>query len=206
MYSNLVCYVRLSPNCTKRAGKVTGITIHHAAANASVEALGVLFADPARQASANYGIGSDGRVACFVPEEYRAWTSGNRENDERCITIEVANCSGAPDWKISDAAMTALIALCADICARWGFTLNYTGSKTGNLTMHKWFAPTACPGPYLEGKFPAIAQQVNSRLAPKERFYRVQVGAFRDKANAQRLLETLKQAGYADAFLVEVQP
>ena len=30
--------------------------------------------------------------------------------------------------------------------------------------MHKWFANTACPGPYLESKFPYIAEQVNKRL------------------------------------------
>jgi hypothetical protein len=30
--------------------------------------------------------------------------------------------------------------------------------------MHKWFAATACPGPYLESKFPYIAEQVNARL------------------------------------------
>ena len=31
--------------------------------------------------------------------------------------------------------------------------------------MHKWFAATACPGPYLESKFPYIAQEVNKRLS-----------------------------------------
>jgi hypothetical protein len=30
--------------------------------------------------------------------------------------------------------------------------------------MHKWFAATACPGPYLESKFPYIAEQINARL------------------------------------------
>ncbi len=53
-----------------------------------------------------------------------------------------------------------------DICQRNGITkLNYTGDKNGNLTMHKCFAATACPGPYLESKFPYIAQEVNKRLS-----------------------------------------
>jgi peptidoglycan hydrolase-like protein with peptidoglycan-binding domain len=30
--------------------------------------------------------------------------------------------------------------------------------------MHKWFANTDCPGPYLESKFPYIAAEVNKRL------------------------------------------
>ena len=46
--------------------------------------------------------------------------------------------------------------------------LNYTGDKSGNLTRHNMFAATACPGPYLQSKFPYIAEEVNKRLAPQE--------------------------------------
>jgi nucleoid-associated protein YgaU len=56
-----------------------------------------------------------------------------------------------------------------DICQRNGIEkLNYTGDKSGNLTMHKWFAATGCPGPYLESKFPYIAEEVNKRLGNVE--------------------------------------
>lgn len=206
MYSKLVNFVKQSPNCTKpRNRKIDTITIHHAAGNASVEALGALFADPARQASANYGIGSDGRVACFVEEEDRSWCSSNAENDHRAITIEVANCGGAPDWPISGQAYAALLDLCEDICRRHGFTLHYTGDKTGNLTMHKWFKATACPGPYLESRFADIAAEVNRRLEEKT-LYRVQVGAFHVKDNAIRMRDNLKKAGYEGAFILEVSP
>ena len=211
-YSKLVSYVRLSPNCTKpRDHAIDTITIHHVAADATVEALGALFANPGRQASSNYGIGSDGRIACFVEEENRSWCSGNRENDMRAITIEVANCSGEPDWKISEAAYKSLIALCADICQRHGFTLNFTGDTTGNLTMHKWFQATGCPGPYLESKFPQIAEEVNTILKgeeepqPADVFYLVQVvGAFNDKANAEALAARLKADGYGEPFVLTV--
>ena len=165
-YSKLVEYVKLSPNCSKpRNQKVNAIVIHHVAGNATVEALGALFAKESRQASSNYGIGTDGRIACFVEEENRAWTSGSREIDNRAITFEVANCSGDPDWRVSDQALEATIALCVDICKRYGFKLNYTGDKSGNLHMHKWYQNTGCPGPYLESKFPYIAEEVNRRLS-----------------------------------------
>jgi N-acetyl-anhydromuramyl-L-alanine amidase AmpD len=138
MYSDLVSYVCPSPNCTaQRTHPVDTITVHHVAGDASVEALGALFADPKRQASSNYGIGSDGRIACFVPEESRSWCSGSRENDMRAITVEVANCGAEPDWPVSEAAWESLVALLADVCKRYGFQLNFTGDKTGNLTMHK---------------------------------------------------------------------
>lgn len=205
MYSELVSHVRLSPNRTSpRSRPIDRITIHHVAGDATVEALGTLFADPARQASSNYGIGSDGRIACYVPEEDRAWTSGSRDNDMRAVTIEVANSGGEPDWPVSDRAFEALLALCTDICRRHGFRLEYTGSDTGSLTMHKWYQATACPGPYLEARFPAIAREVNRRLEGGV-FYRVQVGAFREKENAAAQLEKLKADGY-EGFIVEVHP
>lgn len=164
-HSNLVDYVRISPNSTNpRNKKINAIVIHHMAGNATVETCGRIFADPARQASSNYGIGTDGRIACYVEEENRAWTTGSREIDNRAITFEVANCSGAPDWKVSDQALEATIALCVDICRRYGFKLNYTGDKSGNLHMHKWYQNTNCPGPYLGGKFAYIAEEVNRRL------------------------------------------
>ena len=33
--------------------------------------------------------------------------------------------------------------------------------------MHKWYQSTACPGPYLGGKFPYIVEEVNKRLGGK---------------------------------------
>ena len=133
------------------------------AGQGSIEAVGALFADHKRQASANYGVGSGGRIACYVEEENRAYTTC-AAIDHRAVTLEVSNCGGAPNWPISDKALEAIIELCADICRRHGFRLNYTGDKSGNLHMHKWYASTACPGPYLASKFPYIAQEVNKRL------------------------------------------
>ena len=178
--SNLINHTHLSPNCNSpRNHKIDKITIHHMAGNLTVERCGELFANAARQASSNYGIGSDGRVGLYVDEANRAWTSGNGENDHRAITIEVANDGGSPNWHVSDKALAKLIDLCVDICKRNGIEkLNFTGDKNGNLTMHKWFQATSCPGPYLESKFPYIAEQVNKRLAPEasEEVYTVKSG------------------------------
>ena len=165
--SPLVDYVKISPNSTNpRNQPISVITIHHMAGNLSVESCGNVFATTDRQASSNYGIGSDGRVGMYVEEANRSWCSSNRENDHKAVTIEVANDdTTSGNWHVSDAALSKLIDLCVDICQRNGIPkLNFTGDKTGNLTMHKWFTPTQCPGPYLESKFPYIAEQVNLRL------------------------------------------
>lgn len=164
--SKFVNYTQLSPNCSKpRNHVIDKLTIHHMAGNLTVEQCGSVFAPASRKASANYGIGTDGRVGLYVDEANRSWCSSNSANDNRAVTIEVANDEVGGDWHVSDTALAKLITLCSDICKRNDIAkLNYTGDKSGNLTMHKWFAATACPGPYLESKFPYIAEQVNALL------------------------------------------
>ena len=145
--SSLVNYVKYSPNKTILNNKVNKkITPHHAAGNVSIETMGNVFASQSTQASANYGIGSDGRVALYVDEKDRTWTSSNADNDSQAITIEVANDGGAPNWHVSDKALNSLVDLCVDICKRNDIKkLNYTRDASGNLTPHKMFAATVCP-------------------------------------------------------------
>lgn len=210
--SKLATYIQLSPNYTKMTNKKNKkITIHHVAGITTAKALGNLFANPSRQASSNYGIGNDGTIGCYVDEDNRSWCS-SRANDEQSITIEVSNCSGEPDWKVSDAAMDSLIKLCVDICERNGIEeLVFTGDATGNLTQHNYFAATDCPGKYLKSKFPWIAEQVNTQLknnkaaANKKTIYRVQVGAFSKRENAENMLKKLQSQGYTDAFIKQAE-
>ena len=162
--SNLVKYIHLVDNYNDRAGnKISRIIIHHMAGNLDLVTLGRVF--ESREGSATYGIDVDGGIGRYLDESVRPWTSSSWEADKCAVTIEVANDGGAPDWHVSDKSIEALINLCVDICKRNGIaSLNYTGDKTGNLHMHKWYAATACPGPYLASKFPYIAEQVNKKL------------------------------------------
>lgn len=167
-YSNstLVNYIKRSPNHSGlRTHPIDTITIHHMAGILSVEQCGAIFAVSGRQASANYGIDGDGRVGLYVDEKNRSWASSSYANDQRAVTIEVANSSVGGDWPVSAKAMKKLIELCADICNRNGIKkLNYTGDTRGNLTLHQWFAATLCPGPYLKSKMEYIASEVNKRI------------------------------------------
>ena len=130
-----------------RAGKkIVKITPHHCVGNLSIEALGGLWQNPSRRASSNYGIGTDGRIGCYVQEENRSWCSSSAANDNQAITIEVANDGGADtNWHVSDTAVNSLINLMVDICKRYGIkSMNFTGNANGNLTLHKYFTSTAC--------------------------------------------------------------
>ena len=164
--SSLVEYVYLSPSANfPRKGTIEKITIHHMAGDLRLETLGERFSNRDRQVSANYAIDSNGQVGLYVEEANRAWTSSNRENDHLAVTIEVANDE---NWHVSDAAYETLIELCVDICQRNGIeALFYTGDAQGNLTIHKMFTDTECPGPYLEGRMGEIANEVNRRLNSK---------------------------------------
>ena len=165
--SPLVSYTRISPNKNRpRNRRIDKITVHHMAmVGGTVERCGAVFAPKSRKASSNYGIGIDGRVGLYVDEGDRSWASSNARNDNRAVTIEVANDGGAPDWHVSDASWNSLVELCADICRRNGIPrLVWTGDANGNLTCHYMFAATACPGPYLKRRMAELATAVNAKL------------------------------------------
>ena len=165
--SPLIDYVYLSPNADfPRADGIKKITIHHMAEELTLERLGTVFGNRDRQASSNYAVDTDGRVALYVEERDRAWTSSSRENDHQAVTIEVANDEIGGDWHVSGEAYEKLLELCTDICRRNGIQeLRYTGGTDGNLTLHKMFSSeTECPGPYLERRMGEIAAEVTRRL------------------------------------------
>lgn len=162
-FSSLVDkYIPVGKYGSREGQKICKITIHHMAGNLSIESCANVFKAPGRSASSNYGIGSDGRIACYVDEQFRSWCSNSKWNDARAITIEVAN-NNTKTWSISDKAMESLIKLCADICTRYNFELVYTGDKNGSLTRHCFYAATACPGSYIKDKTKYIVEEVNKR-------------------------------------------
>ena len=172
--SSLVSYTKLSPNCSERTAKIDTITIHHMACCLTVEQCGAGFALASRKASSNYGIGGDGRVALYVPEDKRSWCSSNAANDNRAVTIEVANSKASDPWPVSDAAYNSLIELVTDICKRNGIErLVWSDNKDDriqhrngcNMTVHRDYAATLCPGPYLMQRMGQIAEAVNASLA-----------------------------------------
>lgn len=146
------------------------------AGNLTIEQCGALFAKSDRKASSNYGIDSKGRIGLYVDERDRSWATSNGANDNRAITIEVANDGGAETgWHVSDAAYKALIKLLVDICKRnnirelkWKADKSLIGHPDKqNMTVHRWFAAKACPGDYLYALHGQIAANVNSELNKK---------------------------------------
>ena len=205
--SSLVKYTKISPNKTSpRDHAIDTITIHCVVGQVSVERLGEIFAPTSKKASANYGIGSDGRVGMYVEEKDRSWCSSNADNDNRAITIECASDSKYP-YAINDAVYKTLIELCADICKRNNIKeLKWKADKSligqvgkQNMTVHRWFAKKSCPGQYIYERLGQIAEEVNKKLKASEVtvLYRVQTGAFLNKSYADAMLAKVKAAGFS---------
>lgn len=217
--SKLISYTKISPNRTSpRNHKIDTVTIHCVVGQCSVETLGNIFAPTSRQASCNYGIGADGRIGMYCEEKDRSWCSSNAANDNRAITIEVASDTKHP-YAVNAKAYAALIDLLVDICKRNGIPcLVWSTSKADrvnhkngcNMTVHRDYANKSCPGEYLYSRHAQIASEVNKRLRstdtrpqPEKVLYRVQTGAFRNKAGAEALLQQVKAKGF-DTYMVKV--
>ena len=168
--SSLASVSIISPNTSGiRTAEVSRVIVHHMAGDLSVEACGSIFASPSRQASSNYGIGSDGRIACYLPEEYHPWTSSSYWADDRGVTLEVADYN-LGDWSPSKAAYRSTVLLCADICARYGIEPSYTGGTDGTFLEHRMFAATSCPGDWWHEKLASGEFIDDVKKAKKGRF------------------------------------
>ena len=226
--SPLVSYTKLSPcNSGQRTMKIDRITPHCIVGQLSAETIGACFDHASVQASCNYGIAVDGRVALIVPENVRSWCSSSSANDQRAVTIECASDKTAP-WAFRDNVYQRLIELCVDICKRNGKnkllwladkqkTLAYQPAADEMiLTVHRWFANKACPGDWLYERLGDLAEKVTKALGgssvpsgsdPTEgakKLYRVQVGAYKERGNAERKLRQISATG-TDCFITELQ-
>lgn len=171
--SPLVDYTRISPNKNSpRNHKIDTITIHCVVGQCTVETLGNIFAPTSRQASSNYGVGTDGKIGMYVEEKDRSWCSSSAANDNRAVTIEVASDTKHP-YAVNDRAFAALLDLVTDICKRNGIKklvwstkkADRVNHKNGcNMTVHRDYANKSCPGDYLYNRHGEIAAEVNRRL------------------------------------------
>ena len=137
------------------------VTWHHMAGVLTAQQGGNIFAKANRNGSAHYGVGSDGKIGLYVPEECVAWHCGNWANNCKSIGIEISNSSLGGDWPISEASLNLAITLTAEIMKRHGIKKAIVG-KT--LTYHSQFAATACPGDYIRARLQYAADEINKIL------------------------------------------
>lgn len=222
--SSLVTCTVKSPNHSgARTHSIDRITPHCVVGQLSASSIGGCFTSPSRQASCNYGIGTEGGVCLIVDEANRSWCSSSSANDQRAVTIECASDKTHP-YAFNSTVYNKLVDLCVDICKRNGkkkliwiadknTALAYNPkSDEMQLTVHRWFANKSCPGDWLYNRLGELASTVTAKLGGNETpdtpqsntLYRVQVGAYSVKANADAQLKKVKNAGFTDAFITQV--
>ena len=218
--SQLISYTAMSPHHSgKRTMPIDRITPHCAVGQLSVENLAKMFLPASKEASCNYCIGTEGRVALVVDEQNRSWCSSSRANDQRAVTIECASDTKSP-YAFNEKVYNKLVDLCVDICERndkvkliWindkDKALAYNPAPNECiLTVHRWFENKSCPGDWMMARMGDLANKVTARLSGSPvsddvKPYRVrksasdaksQLGAFNSLENAKAL--AAKNPGY----------
>lgn len=190
-----------------RSGRnIEMVALHHMAGVLSAEQCGRIFQQAGRGASANYGIGKDGEVGLYVDEYNTAWANANWDSNCKSVSIELSNSSASGNYPVSDVVLNKAIDLIADI-----FKRNNLGKcvKGQNLVWHSMYSNTYCPGDYVRSKLDYIVDKVNEKLglnsnvSSNDNLYKVQVGAFSKKENADNLANEIKNKGI-DTYIVKI--
>jgi len=154
---------------------------------------------------------ADGSIATYqtLPWNHRGWHAGGSANDTH-IGFEICE-DGLTDASYFSAAYKEAVELCVYLCKQYGLDekkiiCHSEGAKLGIASNHSdvmhWF-------PKNGKSMDTLRTDVKSGLTsatpvepttPKK-YYRIQLGAFSVKANADAMLIKVKAAGFNDAFI-----
>ena len=154
---------------------------------------------------------ADGTIATYqtLPWNHRAWHAGGKANDTH-ISFEICE-DGLSDSTYFNKVYREAVELCVYLCKLYGLTeksiiCHSEGRKLGIASNHAdvmhWF-------PKHGKSMDTFRADVKSGLIPDvpveppapKKYYRVQVGAYSVKANADAMLSKVKAAGFTDAFI-----
>ena len=147
----------------------------------------------------------DGSISTYqtLPWNHRGWHAGGKANDTH-IGIEICE-DGLMNSDYFNKVYVEAIELCVQLCKMYSLTEkdifgHYEGYQRGIASNHAdpkhWFMRH---GKSMDAFRMDVKDSLKSTMSKK--VYRVQVGAFKDKVNADNLLSKLKAAGFLDAYI-----
>lgn len=157
---------------------------------------------------------ADGSIATYqtLPWNYRGWHAGGSANDTH-IGFEICE-DGLTDASYFSAVYKEAVELCIYLCKQYGLTekniiCHSEGYKLGIASNHgdvmHWFPKH---GKSMDTFRAAVKVGLAATEAPvpvtpttPKKYYRVQVGAYSVKSNADAMLAKIKAAGFTDAFV-----
>lgn len=134
---------------------INGVVEHHTANGGGASALGYVANQNSRNSHPNYLIQNSGKSFGIVHPNRRPFSTAGRPDTE-AIAFEIDNESGAPDWRISDAAAETLAQIIAyhyKNSPRFGHGIarNIPGKVQDEffVAWHSQYVATTCPGPNI---------------------------------------------------------
>jgi N-acetylmuramoyl-L-alanine amidase len=137
---------------THVAYKKKSVTLHHNGGNLSLQ--GILDVWKIREASAHFQSDSVGALGQYVRVNEYAWATGNTTGNIESISIEMANSSFSPEWRVNDVTWQSAARL-----AGWLHANVLDGQprpSTNTLFPHYHWKATDCFGPFMKSIYPKV--------------------------------------------------
>lgn len=137
------------------------VTLHHNGGRLSHE--GVLRVWQTRPASAHFDVDTYGDLAQYVRLQEYAWAVGNKEGNQRSISIEMCNATLSPNWVVGQNTWEAAARL-----AGWLHAKSLVGKpqpSRSTLVYHHYWKPTDCAGPYMDSIYNKVLEKAQSWYA-----------------------------------------
>lgn len=151
---DLVDALSKTGHVTHKAFRKNSVTFHHNAGRLSHE--GVLRVWQKRPASAHFDVDRAGDVAQYVKINEYAWAVGNTEGNRTSISIEMANETLGPEWRVAEATWKSAARL-----GGWIFAKVIGERPTrDNVFYHHHWKSTTCAGPYMDSVYDQLLAEV----------------------------------------------
>jgi N-acetylmuramoyl-L-alanine amidase len=154
---------------------------------------------------------ADGSIATYqtLPWNHRGWHAGGDANNTH-IGFEICE-DGLTDASYFSAVYKEAVELCVHLCKLYGLSekdiiCHSEGYKQGIASNHAdvmhWFPKHGkTMDTFRVDVKKLLSKEEKSAEPAKKKYYRVQIGAYTVKANAEAQLAKAKKAGFTDAFI-----
>lgn len=154
---------------------------------------------------------ADGSIATYqtLPWNHRGWHAGGDANNTH-IGFEICE-DGLTDASYFSAVYKEAVELCVHLCKLYGLSekdiiCHSEGYKQGIASNHAdvmhWFPKHGKTMDTFRADVEKLLSEEEKSAEPaKKKYYRVQIGAYTVKANAEAQLAKAKKAGFTDAFI-----
>lgn len=143
--------------------------------------------------STQYIVGLAGEVVRIIPDNEVAYAASGKNSG----TLHIEVCYKQSSGEFEQASKDALRELVQELMTKYKLTAD-------KVVRHYDLTGKLCPYYYVdETRWAALHEYITAPESKPAKLYRVQVGAFSSKTNAEKYMEQVKAAGFS-AFIVNV--